>query len=1061
MMKRCYAVMMISLLALQGCNFLERSAPPELQESAVTEISMPKKVILSDLKPELEDPNVVGINKLPGRASFFAFESEELARANKIQQSQNFLSLNGLWKFNWVRDPSDRVKNFYEVDFNDSSWADFPVPANWEVNGYGIPIYVNPSYPFNMANPTPPYIPNGYNPVGSYRKQIIIDDKWQGKNIYIYLGAVKSAFYIWVNGEQVGYSQGSKLPAEFDITEFVRFGENTIALEVYRWSDGSYLEAQDFWRISGIERDVYLYATPKEQVKDFTVTASLDKEYVDGVFALAIDLSEQVTNSTKVDVVLTDSTGKAIFSESKLASDTTHFSHKIPKVAKWSAEQPNLYDLQITLGEADKNQQVIRSKVGFRTSEIKDGQLMINGKAILLKGVNRHEHDPVTGHVISEASMIEDIKLMKQHNINAVRTSHYPNDPRWYELADEYGLYVIDEANIESHGMGYGEQSLAKKKSWQHAHDERIERMVERDKNHPSVIIWSLGNEAGDGINFEKGYEWTRNNDKTRPVQYERAEHLPHTDIIVPMYPTVEDLTKYAQSNPSRPLIMCEYAHAMGNSMGNLTDYWDTIRQYQSLQGGFIWDWVDQGLLVEENGESYFAYGGDFGPEGTPSDNNFLNNGLVMPDRRPSPALQEVKKVYQNIWLSKSDKSINQFELYNEFDFTDLASVELQWQVIADGLVIENGTIEQLSAAPGSRTQLIIPFTSKIKPAVEYFLNASFKLKHAKPFLSKGYEIASEQIALANVDANIVRKHDVSATVPLLLDKRKATVTGQNGAQEFSLYFNSESGALDSFQIGGTELMLKPLVPNFWRPVTDNDYGAGIHNELGVWKDAWQSAKLTSFGWISVSEQKIVAKADYQLLGDASYSTTYTVYADGVIEVDNAFSPGAVQALPVLPKFGMTMQMPASFSQMQWYGRGPHESYLDRKASAFVGIHKGTVADQYHPYIRPQEVGNKTDVRWMELTNEQGTGLYIEGGSLLNMSALNYTLDELGLGDENVKKQRHAGQIKARNLVEVDIDHVQMGLGSINSWGAWPMEKYLLPAKSYQYSFRLRGISGQ
>ncbi|KGJ88393.1 glycoside hydrolase family 2 TIM barrel-domain containing protein [Colwellia psychrerythraea] len=1039
-MKRCYTVMLLSLLALQGCILSQGPEP-------------------SDLKPELENPAVVGINKLPARASFFAFESETLAKANNKHQSKNFLSLNGLWKFNWVRDPSDRPENFYQVAFNDSSWPELAVPANWELNGYGIPIYVNPSFPFNMDNPTPPDIPNGYNPVGSYRKTVTLSEQWQGQNIYIHLGAVKSAFYIWVNGKQVGYSQGSKLPAEFDITQFVHPGENIIALEVYRWSDGSYLEAQDFWRISGIERDVYLYATPKSQIKDYTVTAALDTSYKDGLFDLALDFSELASQTATVSVQLADLHGQTLYTASKPANDNSHFNHTITDVAQWSAEHPNLYNLQITLAEGDNTLQVIRSKVGFRTSEIRGGQLLINGKPVLLKGVNRHEHDPITGHVISEASMIEDIKLMKQNNINAVRTSHYPNDPRWYELTDQYGLYVVDEANVESHGLGYGERSLAKKKAWQHAHLERIERMFERDKNHPSIIIWSLGNEAGDGVNFQAAYQWMKHQDKTRPVQYERAEEAAHTDLVVPMYSRVEQLIEYAQSKPYRPLIMCEYAHAMGNSMGNLTDYWDTIREYPSLQGGFIWDWVDQGLLVQENGERYFAYGGDFGPEGTPSDNNFLNNGLVMPDRRPSPALEEVKKVYQNIWLRMTDQSSKQFELHNEFTFTDLSSVALHWQVIANGVVVEQGIIEELSSEPSTKTTITIPFSTEMKAGVEYFINASFKLKGAQPFLAIAHELAKDQIALSNPHATIVGEQGQHSEGLLSFDKSKATITGHNGAERFTVRFNLESGALDSYTIADNELMLKPLVPNFWRPITDNDYGAGIHNKLGIWRDAWKNARLTDFNWISVSDNKIIAKADYQLLAGANYSSTYSIYADGMVEVDNSFTVGTAKALPVLPKFGMTMQLPATFTQLKWYGRGPHESYFDRKLSALVGIYQSTVAEQYHPYIRPQEVGNKTDVRWLEITNEEGFGLAIEGEGLLNMSALNYTLAELGLGADNIKKQKHAGQIHARDLVELDIDHQQMGLGSIDSWRSWPMKKYLLPAKSYQYTFRLRAIS--
>jgi beta-galactosidase len=1020
-----------------------------------------------DLKSELQNPNIVEINKMPARASFFAFENKMLAEQGDKEKSLYFQSLNGLWKFNWVKDVKQRPVDFYQLAFDDSQWDKITVPSNWEVEGYGTPIYVNQSYPFAVDNPQPPYIPENHNPVGSYRKQFILNEQWQNRNIILHFGAVKSAFYLWVNGKQVGYSQGSKLPAEFDISTYVHQGENTIAVEVYRWSDGSFLEAQDFWRISGIERDVYLYATPKVQIVDFEVIAGLENNYKDGLFSLDVNVSKQAIDHSEIAIELIDAQGKSLFSTKQQTEQQNHFKHSIKNVATWSAETPNLYQLNIHLLKQGEVEQVIRHQVGFRTSEVRNGQLLVNGKAILIKGVNRHEHDMHKGHVISKASMIEDIKLMKQNNINAVRTAHYPNDPLWYQLTDQYGLYLVNEANIESHGMGYGSASLAKDDDWGHAHQVRIERMVERDKNHPSIITWSMGNEAGNGVNFENTYQWIKQRDKTRPVQYERALEESNTDIVAFMYPTLEHVESYAKSKPNRPLIMSEYAHAMGNSVGNLVDYWQLIHQHPSLQGGFIWDWVDQGLLVNRDGKSFFAYGGDFGPQGTPSDNNFLNNGLVMPDRRPSPALAEVKAVYQEVSFSLNSLAEKHFTINNGFFFKDLSNVAMNWQIMLDGKIVEEGMVSQLDIKAQQSKTLPIDFKAVLTQSKEAYINVNFTLKEAEPFLSSGHSIAKQQIKLTDGNTfkgNVTRLEISQLEQSKQLDKLVIDeILGHIKGQKFSLTINPKTGLLSQYQYKNQSLILDELTPNFWRPVTDNDYGAGIHHELSEWQGAWESAELTALKWQLMDENHVKVTAKYDLLSSHSYQIDYTILANGSVQLTNTFTPGTFNSLPVLPKLGMTVNLDKQFKQVSWYGRGPNESYSDRKLSEMVGIHQLNVEQMYHPYIRPQEVGNRSDVRWFSLlntkqANNQVSGLLVQGGQLLNFSALNYTDKQLGLID-NKKGQRHAGELKANDFITLDIDYKQMGLGSINSWSAWPLEKYQLPAQQYKYSFWLSPVT--
>lgn len=1006
------------------------------------------------LDPIIENPEVFEINKLPARATFFSFESEALAQEYDFSKSKNHLSLNGVWKFNWVKSPELRPKEFYQDEYSTENWTSIKVPSNWEVEGFGIPIYTNVIYPFAPRNPNPPDIPDGYNPVGSYKHSFNLPESFEGKDIVIHFGAVKSAFYIWVNGEKIGYSQGSKLPAEFNITEFVKKGKNTIALEVYRWSDGSYLEDQDFWRFSGIERDVYLYAKPKVHINDFTVKAGLINNYTDGDFKLDIAVNNTLNTTQKGSVsvkIIKD--GFPLFESEKditlnsNSNKTLEFTTKIDNVLSWSAETPHLYKLHIT----HKNdngivKEAIVRKIGFRTSEVKNGRYLLNGKPILFKGVNRHETDPITGHVISKESMLRDIQIFKEYNINAVRTSHYPNDPYWYELCDEYGIYVIDEANIESHGMGYNlERTLGNNPKWLNAHLSRTQRMIARDKNHPSILIWSLGNEAGNGYNFYKTYLLAKEMDSTRPTQYERAGLQWNSDLYVPMYATPDYVEKYAEDDTKiKSLIQCEYAHAMGNSMGGFKEYWDLYEKYDKLQGGFIWDFVDQGLKTIKNGKEIYAYGGDFGPEDVPSDNNFLNNGLVQPDRKPNPHIYEVKHIQQNIKFYENDLSKGIINIKNWYFFRDLSNYNFTWNIIADGNIVENGILSNVTVQPQEIKAFTIPFKTKLKPNTEYFLNVKATLKTSEPLLKKGFEIAYEQFLLSSksVQPPSVSKNEVSYKT----ENNEIIVSGKS----FKLTFNKEKGQLTSYVYKRKSLIDKAADVNFWRAPTDNDYGAGKQKKFRAWKDANSKWKVnTSIQQESKSSLTITTKRIF-FEGDAEYTQTYTIHGDGIIKITNDFNAIKGEHSNVY-KFGNEMVLPQTYKTIEWYGKGPFEAYADRQHAAKVGLYKQTISEQYFPYIRPQETGNKLDVRWVKMQQKNGVGIKIYGEELLNISALNFSKDDLDSGIE--KSQKHAGELTPRQEVYINVDGFSSGLGSINSWGTLPLEQYRLPYKSYNYSY--------
>jgi len=1025
-----------------------------------------------------ENPGMISQNKETAHATLISYDNEESALEAVKGSSPNILSLDGVWKFNLVKSPDQRPYWFFKDDYDTRDWNDITVPSNWEMKGYDVPIYVNITYPHKKD---PPRIQHDYNPVGSYKRTFSVPSGWNRKEVFLHFGAVSSAFYVWINEQLVGYSQDSKTPAEFNITRYLKHGKNSIAVEVYRWCDGSYLEDQDFWRMSGIQRSVFLHARPATYIRDFFALGDLANNYTDGLLKLTVSLSSTKLKEGdfSVEASLFDN-GQELYSESKDAKlvdgkTDISFEKNFPEIKKWSAETPDLYSLVINLKSTDGEiLESVSSKIGFRSVEIKNSQLLVNGKAIYLKGTNMHEHDEINGHVVDEALIIKDIRVMKSHNINAVRTSHYPQQELWYEMCDKYGLYLVDEANIESHGIGYDKDvTLADKPEWADAHMARMQAMVERDKNHPAVIIWSLGNEAGDGHNFLNNYKWTKLRDPSRPVQYERAEKSTntterHTDIWCPMYARIEQIEAYAKDEKNdRPLIMCEYAHAMGNSTGNLQDYWDVIEKYPKLQGAFVWDWVDQGILTtNESGEKFWAYGGDFGEEGVPSDGNFCCNGLTWPDRTPKPGLKEIKKVYQYVGFEPVDLSSGLINIRNKYDFTDLAEFNFDWEVTADGSIIQSGKISFPELKPGKELLVKIPL-QKIQPApaTEYFLNIKVTRTEEWNLVPEDHVYASAQYLLASGDQGAIRPAGESGILQTKTEGTSLEVAGE----DLRVIFNLETGLMTSFVFKGKELLLKGPEPDFWRAPTDNDYGYGMDRWLGIWKKAGERTRITKADISQPSPGKVVAAFRYDIPGPdsvkiAGYSTSYTILGSADIIISNKFEKIS-ESIPEIPRMGMQMQLPDEFSNLKWYGRGPHENYADRKTSADVGVYESSVADQYVPYVRPSENSYKTDTRWLTLTDDNGTGILVSGNPLICFSALNNIHDDfespgkLSQYRKDAKSvNTHIDDIKPRELVNLNVDLGQMGVGGDDSWGARIHPQYRLMERHYEYSFRMRPI---
>ena len=1002
------------------------------------------------------NPLVNRVNCEVPRSDFFAFENVALTQQADKTASSRYLSLEGLWKFNFVKDHQNRPKNFFTVDYDDASWENFPVPGLFELNGHGDAIYKNIGYAwYNQFKNNPPYVEERNNYTGSYRKVVEVPANWKGENIYLHVGSATSNLTVWVNGKEVGYAEDSKVAAEFDLTKYLKPGEkNLIAMQVMRWCDGSYFEDQDFWRLTGIAREVYLYARPESHISDVFITSELNDDYKDATLKANIDCVKSKGKS--VQLVLTDADNKVVYEE-KIAvnkAGKVEISKPITAPHQWSAESPYLYTLRLDLLGENGVIESFTQNVGFRKAEVKNGQFLINGQPVLIKGADRHELDPDGGYVMSVERMIQDIQIMKEHNINAVRTSHYPNDPRWYDLCDKYGLYVVAEANIESHGMGYGKESLAKFPLYEQTHLERNKNNVFVLKNHPSIVTWSMGNEAGHGVNFDVVYDWLKDYDKTRPVQYERAGLNRATDIYCPMYANYDHMENYAKGKDPRPLIQCEYAHAMGNSMGGFAEYWDLIRKYPKLQGGFIWDFVDQGLrTTNKEGKEIFAYGGDFGRYPA-SDHNFNNNGLIRPDRKPNPHAAEVRYYYQNIWTKLLDAKKGEVEIYNENFFQNLDNVTLSWNLLENGRTIASGYNDKIKVGPQQRTKIVLNNYRTLNTDKEVTLVVTYKEKQNSPLLESGYAIARQQFVLNDYtfpkaeDLIEAQSHENAVTV----DEQLAclTLTGGNTA----VTFNKATGWIDYIDVNERPMFEEgfSLRPNFWRATTDNDYGANLQKRFGAWRDP--QMKLKNFKAEPKSGNYQVT-ATYELPAlKAQLHMTYTLTTAGSLVVNQKLTVnGKPKEMPFLPRFGMQFVMPKSFANLQYYGRGPVESYVDRKDSQFFGLYSESVADQYWGYVRPQESGNKTDIRWYTVADNFGNGFCVSGTAPLECSALNYLPEDLDGGPVKEARHMHSGDLTPRNYTVVNVASRQMGLGCIDSWGAWPLGKYLIPYENQEFTF--------
>lgn len=1015
-----------------------------------------------------ENPAKFAEGRLPHRATLYPYPSAADALKGNFEQSPWYESLNGKWKFNYAEKPADRPADFYRTDYDTSSWAEITVPGNWETQGYGYPIYVNTRYIF-PANP--PYTMHHDNPVGSYKRSFEIPASWNGRKIFLHFGGATSGMYVWVNGKQIGYVQGAKNPAEFDITPYVHQGKNEVACEVYRWTDGSYLEDQDFWRLSGLERNVYLYSIADARIADVFAKAGLDGKYRNGELTADVSLQNysSTTETGKVDAVLYDRAGKKIWSGSKSVemkgnalTDVNFTSPALKNISKWTAETPNLYTLVISLLDSKgKTLEATSVKIGFRKVEIRDGVLMVNGKPIEIHGVNLHEHNELTGHAIDRETMLKDIRVMKQNNVNAIRTSHYPQSPMMYDLCDEYGLYVLDEANIEIHGMGVVHNHMdttnhpAYHPDWNAAILDREMALVERDKNHPSIIGWSLGNESGNGQNFKDGYVWIKNRDNTRPVQYEQAfddNETWNTDVACPMYPSIERMKEYAaRKNVTKPYIMCEYSHAMGNSSGNFQEYFDIIRSSPHMQGGFIWDWVDQGLLrTDENGKKYWAYGGDFGAQHYDNDDNFCINGLVNPDRTPHPGLYEVKKVYQDIRFS-GNPAKGKVTVENHFINSDLSNYDLNWQLLRNGEVVKTGKLEGVNAAPATNVEAKLPaFGVDLNDGAEYYFQIFANVKNGDDIIPTGHEQAREEFELS---APRTYTPSVAGNAPEVKEMKNGW---QIKAGNVDMTFNKD-GSLKNYKANGRELIQKGITPSFWRAATDNDFGDGSYRKSNAWRFAYENSSVKSAEMVKEgSEIKIISLREMADV-NCNLRTVYTVYPDGTLGVTEELITRQDASIPELMRFGTSIRMPKKYDNFRWYGRGPWENYSDRKHSSFVGIHEGKVADQYFHYIRPQESGNKTDVRWAELTDKEGYGIRVTGNTPLNVSALDVTPGMLDPGME--KHNLHDTDIwPDRWSVYLNVDLAQRGLGGDNSWGATPHQPYRLFPRDFTYTYYISPV---
>lgn len=996
---------------------------------------------------EWKDPLVNEINRMPMHSSYFAYENRQLAEVNNRNSSSNFLSLNGMWRFQWVRHLPERPTDFFRTNFDDKGWDLLEVPAMWEMKGYGDPLYVNQRYEWDyLIKPVPPALPEEENHVGSYRRWIEIPDGWQGKEVILHFGAVASNVYLWVNGQFVGYGEDSKLESEFNVTPYLRKGKNLVAFQVFRWSDGRYVESQDFWRFSGVSRDVYMYARNKQHITDYKVQALLSENNRDGQFNINATLANPGSGTVNLELIAPD--GTTVWQQSQPARREVSATANLSAVQPWSAETPNLYQLYITLNNnRGETVECIPQRVGFKRVEVQGSRLLVNGKPILIKGVNRHEVDPDGGFYVSRERMEQDVRLMKEYNINSVRTSHYPTDPYLYELCDKYGIYVLDEANVEAHGY----EKIADMKEWMNTHTERTTRMVERDKNVPSIIIWSMGNESGDGMNFVESYKRMKQIDNTRPVQYQRAEKRDHTDIFCPFYVDYEFLKTYGESQEKLPLIQCEYAHAMGNTMGGFKEYWDLYRKYDNLQGGYIWDFVDQGIRDYRNGRMIYAYGGDFGHL-LPSDNNFNCNGLLSPDRNPNPQMHEVRMIHQSIWTTPVNLEKGEINIFNENFFINLDNVYLEWSLCEEGTLLKQGTVQNLNIEPQATEALSLGYSIE-ENGKEHFLEVNYKLKNRESLLPAGYIVARQQLEIHPYNWEIA---ETIADGNLSLRETRYAV--EVSTDYHLIRFEKSNGFLNNYTFKGQELIADGhyLKPNFWRAPTDNDFGAGFQRKFKVWREP--QMKLESF--VATQKQdKVEVAASYTLAEPAAtLQINYLINAVGDIEVEQKLLAGTVATDNelYLPRFGMQVTMVPGFENIVYYGRGPGENYADRKTNTFINRYTQTVDEQFYPYVRPQENGNKTDLRWYRLTHQNGRGFEIVSPAPFSSTALHFTTADLDDGDR--KGQNHSGALIPRATTTLSIDMAQMGLGCIDSWWSWPRKEYMLPYQDYTFRFTLNSI---
>ena len=1021
--------------------------------------------------PVWQDPNVNQVNREARHAHFFAFESEEMARQGDKSKSDRYLSMEGMWKFNFVKNHQDAPAGFYGLKYDDSKWVDFPVPGLFELNGYGDKIYKNMGYAWcTTFKNNPPYIGETNNYTGSYRKTFELPANWKGQEVFFHVGSATSNLSVWVNGKYVGYSEDSKVAAEFNITKYLKSGKNLIAMQIMRWCDGSYLEDQDFWRFTGIAREVYLYSTPKVRIQDFFIT----QDYQDGKGILGVD-AKIVGGKAQLESKLYDAEGKLVADGLQATVDNAK---------AWTAETPYLYILELQLKQGNKLLQTIRKKIGFRNITIKGGQLLVNGQPILIKGADRHELDPDGGYIVSVDRMIQDIKIMKYLNINAVRTCHYPDDPRWYDLCDEYGLYLTAESNLESHGMGYKEKTLAIRTDFEKAHIERQEGNMITYKNHPSIIVWSLGNEAGYGPNFEKAYDWVKAYDNSRPCQYERAELDGKTDIFCPMYMDYKDSENYSKGNATnykgkqvegksgvKPLIQCEYAHAMGNSMGGFKEYWDLIRKYPVYQGGYIWDFVDQGMRDKSKvtGKEIFTFGGDYGRYPA-SDYNFNCNGIIAPDRRLNPHAYEVRYYYQNVWVSDKGLKEGKVEIYNENFFKTIDDLELEWFVGGaagkhhhnngnrpEGMTFgHGGKVDVNGIAPQQRKVITIDALKQVAEKVlghhgdqEIFVIFQFKTREAQPLIDKGQVVARQQFILNPYQFPEIKAEEAK------VQKEETESYVKFDADGTTLTVGKWSGWIDYIDVDGEPMLVdrESVTPEFWRAPTDNDYGAWLQQKFGVWKNPQMILKD-----IEIDDNQVEAKFEMADV-KAELKMTYTLSEDGEIIVRQQLKTDKEAKVSQMFRYGMQLQMPKKFDGVKYYGRGPIENYCDRNSSEFIGVYNNKVADEYFNYVRPQESGNHTDIRWFRVIDKDGKGLEFYSNAPMEASALHYLMSDLDDGPLKDKKVgHHSGDLIERPLTQVHIQQRQMGLGCVNSWGAWPRPEYLVPYQDYDFTFVIKPV---